>query len=380
MRGMSDVGVALIGTAFMGRAHSNAWRQVSAFCSPPLTPRLRVICGRDRGRTAAAARAFGWDAFATDWRDVLRRPDVDVVDISTPNDSHAEIAIAAARAGKAVICEKPLATSVKDAERMLAAAERAGVAHMVCHNFRRVPAICHAEQIIHEGRLGDIRHFRGAYLEDWLNDPAVPLTWRLDGALAGSGSLGDIGSHVIDLARMLVGEIAEVSAVMETFIRQRPLPANPARKGPVTVDDAAVAVVRFANGAIGSIEATRFAPGRKSSCAFEINGSRGSLRFDLERLNELDVYFESDPPALRGYRTILVTEQTHPYLAAWWPPGHIIGWEHTFTHMVHALLAAMAGGVVPSPGFHDGVMNQRVLDAIERASQSRRWARVKGVA
>jgi len=380
MRGMPEVGVALIGTAFMGRAHSNAWRQVAAFCSPRLTPRLKVICGRSRERTEAAARAFGWEESATDWRQVVRRPDIHIVDVSTPNDSHADIAIAAARAGKAVICEKPLANSVRDAERMLAAAERAGIAHMVCHNFRRIPAICLADRVIREGRLGALRHFRGAYLEDWLNDPAVPLMWRLDRTLAGSGSLGDIGSHVIDLARMLVGEIAEVSAAMDTFVRTRPLPASPARKGGVTVDDAAVAVVRFANGAIGSIEATRFAPGRKSSCAFEINGSLGSLRFDLERLNELDVYFESDPPALRGFRTILVTERTHPYLAPWWPPGHIIGWEHSFTHMVHALLEAMAAGAVPAPSFHDGVMNQRVLDAVGRASQSRRWVRVKGVA
>lgn len=377
---MSDVGVALIGTAFMGRAHSNAWRQVAAFCSPPLTPRLRVICGRDRARTEAAAGAFGWDAFTTDWREAVRRPDVDIVDISTPNDSHAEMAIAAARAGKAVICEKPLANSVRDAERMLAAAERAGVAHMVCHNFRRIPAICLAERIIREGRIGTIRHFRGAFLEDWLNDPAVPMMWRLDRRLAGTGSLGDIGSHVIDLARMLVGEIADVSGAMETFVHARPLPSNPSRKGRVTVDDGVVAAVRFANGAIGSIEASRFAPGRKSWCAFEINGSGGSIRFGLERLNELDVCFESDPEHLRGYRTVLVTERTHPYLAPWWPPGHIIGWEHSFTHMAHALLEAMASGTAPSPSFHDGVMNQRVLEAIERSSQTRRWVRVKGVA
>jgi predicted dehydrogenase len=380
MRGVADAGVALIGTGFVGRAHSNAWRQVSAFCAPRLTPRLKVICARDPARTRAAANAFGWEEAATDWREVVRRPDVDIVDVSTPGDSHAEISIAAARAGKAVICEKPLGNSVREAERMLAAVERAGVAHMVCHNFRRIPAICLARQIIVEGRLGRIRHFRGAFLEDWLNDPAFPMVWRLDRKQAGSGSLGDIGSHVIDLARMLVGEIAEVSAIMETFVRARPLPSDPARKGRVTVDDAAVAAVRFADGAIGSIEATRFAPGRKSSCAFEINGSLGSVRFDLERLNELDVYFESDPPTLRGYRTILVTEHTHPYLAAWWPPGHIIGWEHTFTHMAHALLEAMADGAVPSPSFHDGLMNQRVLDAIERSSQTRRWVRVKGVA
>jgi predicted dehydrogenase len=353
---------------------------VAAFCSPPLTPRLRVICGRDRARTEAAAQAFGWDAFTTDWREAVSRPDVGIVDVSTPNDSHAEIAIAAARAGKAVLCEKPLANSVRDAERMLAAAERAGVAHMVCHNFRRIPAICLAERLIREGRIGTIRHFRGAFLEDWLNDPAVPMMWRLDRRLAGSGSLGDIGSHVIDLARMLVGEIAEVSGAMETFVRTRPLPSNASRTGRVTVDDGVVAVVRFANGALGSIEASRFAPGRKSWCAFEINGSGGSIRFGLERLNELDVCFESDPDHLRGYRTVLVTERTHPYLAPWWPPGHIIGWEHSFTHMAHALLEAMARGTVPSPGFHDGVMNQRVLEAIERSSQTRRWVRVKGVA
>jgi predicted dehydrogenase len=377
---MPDVGVALIGTAFMGRAHSNAWRQVGAFCAPPLTPRLRIICGRDRARTEAAAHAFGWDAFTTDWREAVSRPDVDIVDVSTPNDSHAEIAIAAARAGKAVICEKPLANTVRDAERMLASAERAGVAHMVCHNFRRIPAICLAERIIREGRIGAIRHFRGAFLEDWLNDPAVPMMWRLDRRLAGSGSLGDIGSHVIDLARMLVGEIAEVSGVMETFVRSRPLPSNPSRRGRVTVDDGVVAAARFANGAIGSIEASRFAPGRKSWCAFEINGSGGSIRFGLERLNELDVCLESDPEHMRGYRTVLVTERTHPYLAPWWPPGHIIGWEHSFTHMALALVEAMAGGTVPSPSFRDGVMNQRVLEAIERSSQTRRWVRVKGVA
>ena len=377
---MSDANVALIGYGFMGRAHSNAWRQVSPFCPTKLTPRLKVICGRTREKTEAVARAFGWEETSTDWRQVVSRPDIHIVDISTPGDTHAEIAMAAARAGKAVICEKPLANTVREAERMLAAAERAGVAHMVCHNFRRIPAVCLAGQIIRDGRLGEIRHFRGAYLEDWLLDPTFPLVWRLDRRKAGSGSLGDIGSHVIDLARMLVGEIAEVSGVTETFIRTRPLPGRPERSGRVTVDDAAVSTVRFASGAIGSIEATRFAPGRKSQCAFEINGSLGSLAFDLERMNELEVYFASDPPAVRGFRTILATEPVHPHMAAWWPPGHIIGWEHTFTHMMRDLLEAVADGTVPSPSFRDGVMNQRVLDAIERSSKSRRWVRVKGAA
>jgi predicted dehydrogenase len=376
---MSDVNIALIGAGFMGKAHSNAWRQVSAFCAPRFTPRLKVICGLVPQQLRTAARAFGWAETSADWREVVRRPDIHLVDICTPGDSHAEIAIAAARAGKAVLCEKPLANNVRDAERMLAAVERAGVPHMICHNYRRVPAVALARQIIGDGRIGTIRHFRGVYLQDWITDPAFPLVWRLDRRNAGSGALGDIASHVIDLARMLVGEIAEVSGVTETFIKTRPLPGNPKRKGRVTVDDAAVALVRFANGALGSIEATRLAPGRKNHNRFEINGSTGSLAFNLERLNELEVYFESDPAPLRGFRTVLVTEQTHPYLAAWWPPGHVIGWEHTFTHTMYDLLEAVADVKIPSPNFRDGVRNQRVLDAIERSSRTRRWVRVKGV-
>jgi predicted dehydrogenase len=364
----------------MGKAHSNAWRQAAAFSAPRLTPRRKVICGLDRRQVRAMARAYGWDDTSSDWREVVARPEIDLVDICTPGDSHAEIAIAAARAGKAVLCEKPLANTVADAERMLAAVERARVPHMICHNYRRVPAVLLARQIIREERIGKVRHFRGTYLQDWITDPAFPLVWRLDRKQAGSGALGDIASHAIDLARMLVGEIAEVAGATETFIRTRPLPGAPRRRGRVTVDDAVVAAVRFANGAIGTIEATRLAPGRKNYNRFEINGSLGSLAFNLERLNELEAYFESDPPLLRGFRTILVTENAHPHMAAWWPPGHVIGWEHTFTHVVHDLIEAVAGRRVPSPNFRDGVMNQRVLDAIERSSHARRWVRVKGVA
>jgi len=377
---MPDLNIALIGAGFMGKAHSNAWRQVSAFCRPRLTPHRKVICGLVRPQVRDMARAYGWEETAADWRKVVSRPDIDIVDVCTPGDSHAEIAIAAAQAGKVILCEKPLANTVKDAERMLAAVERAGVTHMINHNYRRVPAVALARQIIKEGRIGKIRHFRGTYLQDWITDPGFPLVWRLDRRKAGSGALGDIASHAIDLARMLVGEIAEVAGATETFIKTRPLPDHPSRKGRVTVDDAVVAAVRFANGAIGSIEATRLAPGRKNYNRFEINGSLGSLAFNLERLNELEVYFESDPPSLRGFRTVLVTESTHPHVAAWWPPGHIIGWEHTFTHTVYDLLEAIAAKKLPSPNFHDGVMNQRVLDAIERSSRTRRWVRVKGVA
>ncbi len=377
---MSDLNVALVGAGFMGRAHSNAWRQVTAFFAPRLTPHLKVVCGLSRPQVRAVARAYGWEATSSDWKAVVENPEIDLVDVATPGDSHAEIAIAAAQAGKIVLCEKPLANSVKDAERMLAAVERAGVPHMICHNYRRVPAVMLAKQLIKEGRIGRVRHFRGTYLQDWITDPAFPLVWRLDRTQAGSGALGDIGSHVIDLARMLVGEIAEVAGATETFIKTRPLPDAPKRRGRVTVDDAAVAAVRFANGAIGTIEATRMAPGRKNYNRFEINGSLGSLAFDLERLNELEVYFESDPPDVRGFRTVLVTEAAHPHVGAWWPPGHIIGWEHTFTHSIYDLLEAVASRKLPSPNFRDGVMNQRVLEAVERSSASRRWVRVKGVA
>ena len=373
---MADVNVALIGYAFMGKAHSNAYRQVSAFFSPRLRPRLKVLCGRTLKNVRAAAETFGFEEVATDFREVVRRKDIHIVDVSTPGDSHAEIAIEAARAGKVVLCEKPLANSVKEAERMLAAVQKAGVLHMICHNYRRAPGVMLAKKLIDEGRLGTVRHFRGTYLQDWIVDPNFPLVWRLDKRQAGSGALGDIGSHAIDLARFLVGEIAEVAGAMETFIKERPLPGNPRQKGRVTVDDAAMAVVRFENGALGSIDATRMAVGRKNYNRFEINGSKGSLAFNLERMNELDVFFDTDPKPVQGFRTILVTEGVHPYMKAWWPPGHLIGYEHTFTHTIYELLEAMADQRLPSPNFEDGLKNQRVLHAIERAAERRKWVSV----
>jgi predicted dehydrogenase len=244
---------------------------------------------------------------------------------------------------------------------------------MICHNYRRAPAVMLAKQLIDSGQIGDVRHYRGTYLQDWITDPTFPLVWRLDRNKAGSGALGDIAAHSIDLARFLVGEITDVAGDLKTFVKTRPLPDNPRIKGRVTVDDASTALVRFKNGAIGTIEATRMAPGRKNYNRFEINGSRGSLAFDLERMNELEVYFESDPANTRGFRRILVTESGHPYVKAWWPPGHIIGYEHTFTHTVFDLLEAMAKDKVPQPNFVDGVRNQRVLGAIEKAAATRRW-------
>ena len=378
------INVALIGYAFMGRAHSNAYRQVGPFFSPRRRPRMKVICGRNSSEVERARQSLGWEECATDWRDVVRRKDIDLVDVCTPGDSHADIAIAAARAGKHVFCEKPLANSLKDAKRMMAAVEKAGVAHMICHNYRRAPAVMLAKQLISAGKLGKIRHYRGTYLQDWMSDPAAPFNWRLDRTKAGSGALGDIASHSIDLARFLVGEITEVSADLKTFVKSRPAGkvagssavAPKERRRRVTVDDAAMALVHFRNGAIGTIEATRMAPGRKNYNRFEINGLLGSIAFDLERMNELEVYFESDPPHLRGFRTIMVTESNHPFVGRWWPPGHIIGYEHTFVHTVFDLLEAITNGTTPSPNFADGVANQRVLTAIERAATSRRWQTV----
>ncbi|HSL23498.1 MAG TPA: Gfo/Idh/MocA family oxidoreductase [Vicinamibacterales bacterium] len=377
---MADVNVALIGYAFMGRAHSNAYRQVGPFFSPRLTPRMKVLCGRTASEVDRAARQLGWEEAATDWREVVGRPDIHLVDVSTPGDSHAEIAIAAAEAGKAVICEKPLANSVREAEAMLAAVQKARVPHMVCHNYRRVPAIMLARHMIADGKIGRIHHFRGAYLQDWLVDPQCEFVWRLDRQKAGSGALGDIGSHTIDLARFLVGEITEVAATLTTFVKDRPIPGDPARRGAVTVDDAVAAVVRFENGAIGTIEATRFATGRKNANRIEINGSLGSIAFDLERLNELQVFFSADAPTAQGFRTVLVTDRAHhPYMRAWWPSGHLIGYEHTFTHTVFDLLEAMASGTPASPGFDEGVRNQRLLQAIELAWERRAWVRVDEV-
>jgi len=371
-----EVRVAMIGHGFMGRAHSNAFRQVGPFMQPRLTPRLAVVCGRNEGAVKEAAARLGWDEWSTDWRAVVNRPDIDLVDIVTPGDSHARIAIAAARAGKAVLCEKPLANSVREAEAMLAAVKKAGVVHMLCHNYRRIPAVMLARQIIESGRLGEIYHFRGAYLQDWVLAPGMVFRWRFDRKKTGSGALGDIGSHSLDLARFLVGEITEIAGELTTFVKEHPLPDDPRRMGRKTVDDAAAALVRFANGARGTIEGTRVASGRKNANRFEVNGSLGSLAFDLERLNELQLFLASDPGPEQGFRTILATDPAHPYVKSWWPPGHLIGYEHTFTHTVYDLLEGMARGRSPRPNFEDGLRNQRVLAAWEKAARSRRWEKV----
>jgi len=369
------VNVAMIGYDFMGRAHANAWRQVARFFHDlPFDPVLKVVVGRTEAKVKEAAPRLGFEEYATNWQSVLARKDIDIVDICTPGDSHAEIAVAAAEAGKAILCEKPLANTVTDAERMLAAVKRAGVVNMVCHNYRRCPAVALARKIIDEGQLGDIHHYRGLYLQDWIVDPTFPRVWRLERARAGSGALGDILSHTMDLSRHLVAEPVEVLGLLKTFVSERPLPEDPKRRGKVDVDDSAQALVKFANGAVGYYEGSRFAPGRKNYNRFEINGSMGSLVWDLERMNELELYLESGP--LSGFRTISATDARHPYVAAWWPPGHIIGYEHSFTHTVYDFMKGIAEGKSPRPDFEDGLRNQRVLDAIERSATTGQWMRL----
>jgi predicted dehydrogenase len=367
--------VALIGYDFMGRAHSNAWRQVAHFFHDlSVEPVLKVVVGRSEAKVAEARARLGFEQHATRWQDVLSRRDIDVVDICTPGDSHAEIAIAAAEAGKAILCEKPLANSVSDAERMLGAVQKAGVVHMLCHNYRRCPAVVLAKQLIDEGQLGNIRHYRGTYLQDWIVDPRFPRVWRLEKSRSGSGALGDILSHTMDLSRYLVGEPARVSGLLRTFITERPLPDGSGQTGAVDVDDAAQALVEFESGAVGYYEGSRLATGRKNQNRLEINGSKGSLVWDLERLNELELYIESGPQS--GFRNISVTDGRHPYIAAWWPPGHIIGYEHSFTHTIYDFIRAVTGGRAASPDFEDGLKNQRVLDAIERSSNTRQWVTI----
>jgi predicted dehydrogenase len=365
------VNVAMIGYDFMGRAHSNAWRQVARFFKDlPLEPVLKVVVGRTEAKVKEAQARLGFEEAATSWEQVMARKDIDIIDICTPGDSHADIAIAAAEAGKAILCEKPLANDLADAERMHAAVTHAGVTNMVCHNYRRCPAVSLAKQIITDGKIGEIHHYRGVYLQDWIVDPNFPRVWRLEKARAGSGSLGDILSHTMDLSRYLVGEPVEVCGLLKTFVPERPLPDGSGR-GKVDVDDSAQALVKFENGAVGYYEGSRFVPGRKNYNRFEINGSKGSIVWDLERMNELELYIESGP--LSGFSTLSVTDGQHPYISAWWPPGHIIGYEHSFIHTVHDFLVAMHTGQAATPDFGDGLKNQRVLDAIERSASRCQW-------
>lgn len=381
---MAEIGVGLVGYKFMGRAHSNAYRQVSHFFDVDPTPRMAAISGRNEAAVKEAAEQLGWESYETDYQAMLARDDIHLVDVSTPGYNHKEIVIAALEAGKHVLCEKPLANTLDEAQAMLTAARKAGTINMVNFNYRRVPAIQLAKRLIEDGRLGEIRHFRAQYLQDFILDPGTPMMWRLQKELAGSGALGDIGAHITDLGQYLVGPITEVVGAMTTYIRQRPIEIESSggsgltavagsETGDVTVDDAASFLARFENGVMGTFDVTRLAPGRRNKNTFEINGSRGSLVFNLERLNELEVYFEDDEAGLQGFRTINVTEPVHPYTANWWPAGHIIGYEHTFVHVIKDLMDGIGKGENPHPDFEDGFRNQAVLDAVMRSVESGSW-------
>lgn len=370
-----EISVALIGQRFMGKAHANAYRQVRAFFEPEILPRLKVAIGQDERALQMFARKFGWEEYSTDWRKSIVRDDVDLVDICASNDLHAEIAIRAAEAGKAVFCEKPLARNLAEAKEMLSAVEQARVPHMICFNYRFFPAIKLAKRLIEEGTLGKIRQFRAIYLQDWLSDPTYPLLWRMQKEKAGSGALGDTAIHIVDLARFLVGEIAEVAGMLTTFVKERPLPGGHGM-GKVTVDDAASFLARFEDGATGLFETTRMATGRKNFMHLEINGDQGSLYWNAEDLNVLWFYSEEDPAHARGFRRIFVTEPEHPYAANWWPPGHILGYEHSFVHAVYELLSAIAAGRNPNPSFREGVRAQAVLEAVIRSTDVRGWVSV----
>lgn len=384
MKPKKQIRVGMVGYRLMGRAHSHAYRDYPFYFDTDTIPVLQAIAGRNEEAVKAAADKMGWASYETDWRRLIERDDIDLIDIVTPNDTHAEIAIAAAEAGKHVFCEKPLALSLGQAKRMLEAVNKAGVTHMICHNYRFAPAVQFAKKLIEEGRLGKIYHIRATFLQDWLMDPHFPLIWRLRKEVSGGGTLGDLGAHIIDLARFLVGEFSEVVGMMETFIKKRPLGSmtdhlkgriESDRWGEVTVDDATVFLARFKNGALGTFESSRFSKGNRAGNRFEINGEKGSLRWDMENLNHLQVYLD-DEPGLQGFRTINCTEEEHPYAAAYWPAGHIIGYEHTFINIVSELMNGISKGYSPLPNFEDGVRNQAVLEAVEESVKTRSWVRV----
>jgi predicted dehydrogenase len=384
-----ELGIGLVGYKFMGKAHTNGYRQMNMFMDPGARVRLKVLCGRDGDWLRKNARQFGFEGFETDWRALCKREDVDAVDITTPSNYHADIAIAAAESKKHVFCEKPMALALADARAMLKAAEDNGVKHQVGFNYRFAPAVRLAKKLIDGGALGTIYHFRALYLQDWIIDPGFPRVWRLDKSICGSGSLGDLGAHIIDLGRYLAGEYKQVIGLEKTFVKQRPLVERMeglsgaagagAPLGSVDVDDATVFLMEFENGAIGSIEATRFAAGHDNDMLFEINGSKGSIRYRFERMNELEFFSREDDRATAGWRNIATTHSVHDYMPNWWPPGHVIGYEHTFTHELYEFVQAIANGAETSPSFHDGVKNAEVIEAVEQSIRNRCWINISEV-
>jgi predicted dehydrogenase len=380
MPASKSINIGLIGHRFMGKAHTHGYTDVTVFFDPKLRPVKRVLCATSED-VAEVAEKWGWQEWEHDWRNVVARPDIDIVDICAPSKIHKEIALAAAEAGKHVLCEKPLAMNVEDAREMVVAVERAGVKHSIGFNYRKVPALALSKRLIEQGQIGKIHHFRGIYSQDWLVDPSFPLAWRLRKKDAGAGSSWDLGAHVVDLARFLVGEVSEVVGMQTTFIKERPVAAFEEglkavageTMGQVDVDDATSFLARFENGAMGLFELTRYGTGHRNQNRIEIYGSQGGLVFDMERMNELLFYSRKDAADAQGYRLIQVGEETHPYTSAWWPAGHIIGFGDTFVHEVFDFLEAIADNKPASPSFQDGLAGQEILVAVDRSIAERRW-------
>lgn len=380
LRPVREIGVGMLGYAFMGKAHSNAYIKMPVFFyPPPAKPRLAVICGRNRRAVEDAAKRYGYSRAVTDWHEVVKDPEVELVDNGLPNNLHRDPCVEAAENGKHVICEKPLATSYAAAKEMYEAARKAGVKHMTAFNYRFVPAIQLAKEMIERGEIGKILQFRAVYLQEWIMDPKFPLVWRLRKDVSGSGVLGDLGAHILDLARFLVGEIHQVCGITKTFVSERPLPEDPSKTGKVDVDDAFISMLKFKGGAIGSVEASRFCAGRKNFQRLEIHGTEGTINFNLERLNELEVYRTSDPAEERGFKNISVTESVHPYYDKWWPHGHVIGWEHAMVNEVYHFIKCIVDDEDVAPigaTFYDGMKNNQIMDAILASSDRGTWVDV----
>lgn len=387
---MKEIKVGMLGHSFMGRAHSNAFNQMPKFFyPPPAMPIKEVVCGRNKAKLDDFAKQFGWNRTETDWKNMIKKGEIELFDNSGPNDIHLEPNIAAAEAGIHIFCEKPLARNLSEAKQMAAAVKKNKVKAMCAYNYRRVPAVALAKKLIDDGYIGKIYHWRAVYLQDWIRDPNFPLVWRLDGNVAGSGPHGDLNAHIVDLSLFLLSEISQVVGMEDTFIKERPIAsgegvglgdhtADKAKKmGKVTVDDAVLFLAKFKNGALGTFEATRFATGRRNYNCFEINGSKGSLVWNLERMNELQFYNDQDPNFAQGFRTINVTEGVHPYVNKWWPSGHIIGWEHTFTHEVYDMFEAIVNDKPIHPDFDDAVKTQMVLERVKDSVKSGKWENIQ---
>jgi Predicted dehydrogenases and related proteins len=376
-----QLNVGLVGYKFMGKAHSNAYARLGMFFDPGAEVCRRAICGRDEKWVAQSAQKFGWESYETSWEKLVSREDIDIVDITSPSDTHKAVAIAAAANGKHIFCEKPLALTLSDAREMFEAAQNAGIKHQIGFNYRFAPAVVLAKQLIDAGKLGKIRHVRASYLQDFIIDPEFPLIWRLQRDICGSGSLGDLGAHFIDLARFLCGDFKTVMGMQKTFITSRPIVEKmqglsaqsnaDAPRGTVDVDDGSVFVAEFESGALGTFEATRFAQGHKNDLSIEVNGDRGSIKFVFERMNELQYFCSDDEPGTQGFRLIQASEGIHPYMSAWWPTGHVIGYEHTFVHEMYEFVRSIVNNTPTSPDFYDGVKCSQVIEAVELSAQRR---------